>query len=149
MFLKMYSMSSLCMLAFYDADLVSYQNERNETELEKTFEDRRQQITEQGRVHVADHLRPKQEAKVVPEWQKMVKQKKSDDYYNQLQQLETDQMLRETKLREESHQLGISGEKVVNNTVSKNAAQRYQNNLYVFITFRRFLSVISHFLFCS
>lgn len=108
--------------------MVPYQKERTETELEKTFEDRRQQIVEQGRVHVADHLKPKEDTKVVPEWQKMVKQKKSEDYYNKLQEIETDQMLRETKLREDTHQLSIPGEKVVN-TTTKGISQKYQENL--------------------
>lgn len=117
----------LCVLAWYDESLAPYQKERSENELEKTFEDRRQQITEQGRVQVAEHLRPKEEAKVVPEWQRMVKQKKNEDYYNQLQ-VETEQMLRENKVREQNHQLQIPGQKIVNNNVT-NTGQTYQNNL--------------------
>lgn len=105
-------------IAWYDYDLVGYQKERNENELEKTFEDRRQYLAEQGGVNVGQHFnKTKQEIpKAVPEWQKTVQQKKTNDYYNKLQELETDQLLRETKLREESHQYAIPGEKIVNKT---------------------------------
>lgn len=119
----------LKLLAWYDSDLVSYQKDRTETELEKTFEDRRQYLAEQGTVNFGEHLRPKQEIKQEPEWQQAVKQKKTENYYNKLQELETDQLLRETKLREESHQLTIPGDKLANKTVTKGIAQRYEQNL--------------------
>lgn len=107
-----------------------YQKDRQETELEKTFEDRRQYLAEQGGVKVADHfIKQKQDVKDVPEWQKTVKQKKTDDYYNKLQELETDQLLRETKLREERHQQTIPGEKIANKSSAKGMAQRYQEQL--------------------
>lgn len=118
------------LLAWYDADLVQYQKERNETELEKTFEDRRQYLAEQGGIQVSDHaFKQKQDVKHMPEWQQAVKQKKGEEYYNKLQDLETDQLLRETKLREESHQFAIPGEKVLNISNAKGMAQRYQENL--------------------
>lgn len=95
--------------------------------MEKTFEERRQYLAEQGPINVAEHLKPKVETKVVPEWQKQVKAKKGEDYYNKIQEVETDQLLRETKLREESHQLGVSGQKIVSG--AKGMAQKYQQNL--------------------
>lgn len=116
-------------VAWYDSDLVSYQKERSETELEKTFEDRKQYLAEQGGLKMGEHLRPKQDVKQVPEWQKTVQGKKGEDYYNKLQELETDQLLRETKLREESHQFAIPGEKVVNKSMAKGMAQKYQDQL--------------------
>lgn len=110
--------------------MVVYQKDRKETELEKTFEDRRQQISEQGGVKINEHfIKQKQEVKEAPEWQKTVKQKKTDDYYSKLQVLETDQLLRETKLREESHQQTIPGEKMANKSSAKGMAQRYQEQL--------------------
>lgn len=121
--------SCVSLVAWYDSDLVSYQKEREETELEKTFEDRRQYLAEQGGINVGEHLKPKQEVKHVPEWQQTVKQKKGEEYYNKLQELETDQLLRETKMREERHQLQIPGDKVVNTSNAKGMAQRYQNKL--------------------
>lgn len=117
------------MVAWYDSDLVSYQKEREETELEKTFEDRRQYLAEQGGIKVSEHLKQKQDVKHVPEWQETVKQKKGEEYYNKLQDLETDQLLRETKMREERHQLAIPGNKVVSNASTKGMAQKYQNQL--------------------
>lgn len=101
--------------------MVGYQKERNDTELEKTFEDRRQLLAEQGGINVGQHFKQaKQEVpKQVPEWQKTVQQKKTNDYYSKIQELETDQLLRETKLREESHQYAIPGEKIVNRTAMK------------------------------
>lgn len=118
------------MSAWYDSELVSYQKERQETELEKTFEDRRQQLAEQGNVNVGQHFsKTKQEFKEVPAWTKAVQQKKNENYYSQLQELETDQLLRETKLREESHQYAIPGEKIVNKSMAKGMAQKYQEQL--------------------
>lgn len=117
-------------IAWYDSDLVVYQKDRKETELEKTFEDRRQQLSEQGGIKINEHfIKQKQEAKEAPEWQTTVKQKKTNEYYKNLQELETDQLLRETKLREESHQKTIPGEKMGHKSSAKGMAQRYQEQL--------------------
>lgn len=116
--------------AWYDSDLVTYQKDRKETELEKTFEDRRQYLAEQGGISVGQHFtKTKQDVKEVPDWQKSVQQKKTEDYYNKIQNLETDQLLRETKLREESHQYAIPGEKIVNKSVAMGMAQKYQEQM--------------------
>lgn len=114
--------------------MVSYQKDRHETELEKTFEDRRQYLAEQGSTNAAQQFKQtKQEVKQVPDWQKSVQQKKTGDYYNKLQELETDQLLRETKLREaaRSHQFAIPGEQTVNKSLAQGMAQKYQEQLYV------------------
>lgn len=116
-------------LAWYDYDLVQYQTERAETELEKSFDDRKQYIAEHGRSNTSEHLKNKQGQRIEPEWQQTVKGKKTSDYYNKLQELETDQLLRETKLREESHQFAIPGEKIVNSSMSKGMAQKYEQSL--------------------
>lgn len=117
-------------LAWYDSDLVVYQKDRQETELEKTFEDRRQQLSEQGGIKINEHfVKQKQDVKEVPEWQTTVKQKKTNEYYNKLQVLETDQLLRETKLREESHQQTIPGDKMAQKSSARGMAQRYQDQL--------------------
>lgn len=113
-------------LAWYDYDLVQYQNERVESEAEKSYVERKEKLTEQGST---GQLKGKSGAKVEPEWQKTVKGKKTSDYYNKLQTLETDQLLRETKLREESHQFAIPGEKIVNSSMSKGMAQKYEQSL--------------------
>lgn len=108
----------------------SYQKDRQETELEKTFEDRRQYLAEQGGINVSQHFaKTKPDVKEKPDWQKTVQQKKNENYYNQIQQLETDQLLRETKLREESHQYAIPGQKVVNKSMAKGMAQKYQEQV--------------------
>lgn len=118
------------MLAWYDSELVTYQKDRQDTELEKTFEDRRQYLAEQGGIKVTEHFNKlKPDVKEVPEWQKTVQQKKTENFYNELQELETAQLLRETKLREDKHQFAIPGEKVVNKSSAKGMAQRYQEQL--------------------
>lgn len=124
-------MRSVLLSAWYDNELVSYQKERKETELEKTFEDRRQYLAEQGTVNIiGQHFtKTKQDVKEVTDWQKNVQQKKSENFYSKLQELETDQLLRETKLREESHQFAIPGEKIVNKSMAQGMAQKYQEQL--------------------
>lgn len=110
--------------------MTAYQKDRQDTELEKTFEDRRQYLAEQGTVKVGEHFgKQKPEIKEVPEWQKTVKEKKTDGFYNKLQELEHDQLLREAKLREESHQFAIPGQKVVNKSMAQGMAQKYQEQL--------------------
>lgn len=87
-------------------------------------------MAEQGGAKQADHFsKQKPDVKEVPEWQKTVKEKKTDGYYNKLQELEQDQLLRETKLREESHQFAIPGEKVVNKSMTKGMAQKYEEQM--------------------
>lgn len=118
--------------AWYDSELVPYQKDRQETELEKTFEDRRQQQAEQSTVNTGQlFTKQKQDFKDVPEWTKTVQQKKTGDYYNQLQELETDQLLRETKLREERHpsQYAVPGQEIANKSMAKGMAQKYQQQL--------------------
>lgn len=111
--------------AWYD-ETTQYQ--RNETELEKTFEER-QTMQRQG---VIDH-RPELKAKVIKdsetEWQQTVKKKKSEEYYNKLQELENEQIVKESRLRESSHQYAIPGEKVTSFSVARSMAQKYEDNL--------------------
>lgn len=104
------------------------QYQRNETELEKTFEER-QTMQRQG---VID-LRPELKSKVIKdsetEWQQTVKKKKSEEYYNKLQELENEQIVKESRLRESSHQYAIPGEKVTSSSVARSMAQKYEDNL--------------------
>lgn len=62
------------------------------------------------------------------DWQKTVKSKKKDEYYNKLAELENSQVTKETKMREQSHQIAIPGEKLAS-SVSKNMAQKYEQSL--------------------
>lgn len=82
-----------------------------------------------GREIIAEHLKQKIPQKQVPAWTQAVKDKKTGEYYNKLQELETDQLLRETKLREESHQFAIPGEKIVNSSMAKGMASKYEQSL--------------------
>lgn len=118
----------IILLAWYDHELMQYQKERVETELEKTFVDRKQYLAEQGGIK-AEHLKPKIEQKEDTEWQQVVKGKKNEAYYNKLQEVDQEQLLKETKLREESHQFAIPGQNVVNSSVAKGMAQKYLDNL--------------------
>lgn len=64
------------------------------------------------------------------EWQKSVKNKKSEDYYTKLQELENEQVVKESRLRESTqHQFAIPGQNVVQSSVTKGMAQKYLNQL--------------------
>lgn len=118
-------------LAWYDYELTAYQKERQENELEKIFDERKQYLAEQGGANLkgVEHLKPKQLKPETTEWQKAVQSKKSEDYYNKLQELETEQLLKETNLRQESHQYAIPGEKIVASSQAKGMAKSYEENL--------------------
>ncbi|XP_026832432.1 titin isoform X1 [Drosophila erecta] len=116
---------------WYDYELAAYQKERQENELEKVFDERKQVLSEQS-THTlkgVEHLKPKQYKPPTPDWQQNVKAKKSEDYYNKLQTLETEQLLKETNLRRDTHQYAIPGEKVVSSSQAKGMAQSYEENL--------------------
>uniref|UniRef100_A0A1B0EX34 Immunoglobulin I-set domain-containing protein n=1 Tax=Phlebotomus papatasi TaxID=29031 RepID=A0A1B0EX34_PHLPP len=97
---------------WYDYDLVQYQKERTETELEKTFEERKALLDQQGGIELGQYInKPKVFKEADTEWQQAVKSKKGEDYYNKLQELENEQVVKESRLREASHQFAIPGEK--------------------------------------
>lgn len=81
---------------------------------------------------VIDH-RPELKPKIIrepdTEWQQTVKKKKSEEYYNKLQELENEQVVKESRLRESTHQYAIPGEKVTSSSVARSMAQRYEDNL--------------------
>lgn len=114
--------------AWYDYDLTQYQKERVDTELEKTFEER-QTLARQGAYDHRPDLKQKYLKEPETEWQQSVKKKKGEDYYNKLQELENDQVVKESRLRESTHQFAIPGEKVVQSSIAKGMAQKYQENL--------------------
>lgn len=114
--------------AWYDYELTQYQAERQETELEKVFDERTQSVTH-GTQIATEHLAPKVIKGPETEWQKSVKTKKNEDYYSKLMTLEEDQILKEQRLRESSHQFAIPGENVVSSSIAKGMAQKYQETL--------------------
>jgi titin len=119
-------------LAWYDYDLVAYQKERNVTDLEKTFDERNQHLQEQGGIDLnAEHLKRKHIKKEQPEWQKTVKGKKNQDYYNKLQELENEQLLKEQRTREQNHQFAIPGDTVGKTSLAKGMASQYESQMYV------------------
>lgn len=75
------------------------------------------------------HVQSKEFKEPETEWQKTIKTKKGDDYYSKLQELENEQVIKEIRLREQSHQYAIPGEKVVSSSTSKGMAQQYEQNL--------------------
>lgn len=91
--------------------------------------DERHQSVSQGVEIATEHLAPKVIKEPETEWQKSVKSKKNEDYYNKLMSLEEEQMLKETRLREASHQFAIPGDKVVENSLAKGMAQKYEESL--------------------
>lgn len=117
--------------AWYDYDLVAYQKERNVTDLEKTFDERSQHIQEHGGIDLnAVHLKPKDIRPDQPDWQKTVKTKKNQDYYSKLQELETEQLLKEQRTRDKNHQYTSAGDSLGQSTsLAKGMASQYENQL--------------------
>lgn len=118
------SIRILC-VAWYD-ETTQYQ--RTGTELEKTFEER-QVMQRQGVIDHRPELKPKVIKEPETEWQQSVKKKKSEEYYNKLQELEHEQVIKESRFRESTHQYAIPGERVTSTSVAKSMAQKYQDNL--------------------
>lgn len=108
--------------------MTQYQTERQNTELERVFDERHQSVS-QGVGIATEHLSPKVIREPETEWQKSVKSKKNEDYYNKLMSLEEEQVLKESRLRETSHQFAIPGDKVVSHSLAKGMAQKYEENL--------------------
>lgn len=75
------------------------------------------------------HIQPKEFKEEETEWQKSVKSKKGEEYYNKIQELENEQVTKEIKLRESSHQYAIPGEKIVSSSLARGMAQQYQETL--------------------
>lgn len=122
-------MIAILLLAWYDLELSQYQKDRSETELERVFDERNTALRESGLHVTGAHAQPKEFKEPETEWQKTVKTKKGDDYYSKLQELENEQVIKEVKLREQSHQFAIPGEKIVSSSVAKGMAQKYQESL--------------------
>jgi len=59
------------------------------------------------------------------EWQKVARSKKGQDYYSSYKQLEDDQLLKESKIRESGHQFAVPGEKIEASSVAKGMAASY------------------------
>lgn len=115
--------------AWYDLELAEYQKERSETELERVFDERNTALRESG-LHVTGvHAQTKEFKEPDTAWQKSVKGKKGEEYYNKLQELENEQVIKEVRLREQSHQFAIPGEKIVSSSVARGMAQKYQESL--------------------
>lgn len=119
----------LLSLAWYDLELSQYQKERHETELEKVFDERNTTFRESGMNVSGVHIQPKEFKEEQTEWQKSVKSKKGEEYYNKIQELENEQVTKEIKLRESSHQYAIPGEKIVSSSLARGMAQQYQETL--------------------
>lgn len=83
----------------------------------------------QGTIDYRPELKPKIIKEAETEWQQNVKKKKNEEYYNKLQELENEQIVKESRLRESSHQYAIPGEKVTSSSVAKSMAQKYEDNL--------------------
>lgn len=120
---------SISSLAWYDYDLVPYQKERYETELEKTFEEREKYLKEKGIEIPTDHLKPKNFKGSETEWQQLVKEKKCSDYYNKIAEIESEQIVKEQRNREQTHQYAIPGEKILKATQAKDMAAKYMESL--------------------
>ena len=101
------------------------------TELEKVFDERKHYLAEQSgqQLKGVEQLKTSKVVKAQDtEWQQSVKAKKTDEYYSKLSELEQEQLLKETKLREDHHQKVVPGQKPLN-TTSKSAAHSYEQNM--------------------
>lgn len=109
--------------------MAEYQKERQDTELERFFDERQQAIRE-GKIELANvHAQHKDFKEPDTEWQKNVKGMKNEDYYSKIHDLENEQVTKEIRLREQSHQFAIPGEKIVSSSMAKGMAQMYEDNL--------------------
>lgn len=98
--------------------------------MEKVFDERNQAQLEQGGPLVSGvHVQPKMMKDEETEWQQSIKKKKGEEYYSKIQELENEQITKEIKLREQNHQFAIPGEKIVNNSLAKGMAQKYEDKL--------------------
>lgn len=75
----------MCGAAWYDYELTQYQKERQETELERIFEERN---AASQQVEIGEHL-GKQKIIKEPEteWQQTLKKKKGEEYYSKLKEV--------------------------------------------------------------
>lgn len=111
--------------AWYDYDLVSYQKNRLDTDLEVLQEETKKK----KKGLKAQHLKPKEKKESETEWQKTVKKKKSEEYYNKLAKVENEQLVKEQRLREDKHQFAIPGDKVVGQSLAKGMASAYEETM--------------------
>ncbi|XP_055645258.1 titin-like, partial [Toxorhynchites rutilus septentrionalis] len=111
---------------WYDYDLVAYQKGRVDNELEITLQE---ESKKKKKGIKAQHLKPKEKRDSDTEWQKTVKKKKNEEYYNKLAQVENEQLVKEQRLREEKHQFAIPGEKIVGQSMAKGMASAYEETL--------------------
>lgn len=75
------------------------------------------------------HLKPKDFKGSQTEWQKLVKSKKGQEYYSKLQNLETDQLLKEQRTREQNHQYALPGDSSGQSSLAKGMASLYEQQL--------------------
>ena len=108
--------------------MTQYQAERQDTELERVFDERKENASNVD-IITDHHISQKVIKEPETEWQKNVKVKKKEGYYNKLLNLEEEQLLKESRLREASHQFAIPGDKIVSSSMAKGMAQKYQENL--------------------
>lgn len=120
---------SVVSVAWYDNELTQYQRERQDTELERIFDERHKDIQEGNRSLAAVHIQSKTYKEPDTEWQQQVKLKKGEEYFNKLQELESEQVTKELRLREQSHQFAVPGEKIVHSSLAKGMAEKYQESL--------------------
>lgn len=126
---KLFIVFQFFSIAWYDIGLSQYQAERQDTELERVFDERHHNMS-QGVGIATEHHGQKTFKEPETEWQKSIKTKRNEEgYYSKLMDLEEEQLLKEARLRESSHQYAIPGEKIVSNSVAKGMAQKYQDNL--------------------
>lgn len=77
-------MARSAIAAWYDYDLKTYQRDRQDGgELQKRFDDRGNQVPGDA----GDLIRKKSVMETETEWQRQVKNKKSDDYYKNLKEV--------------------------------------------------------------
>lgn len=76
-----------------------------------------------------DSLQQKDYKVAETDWQKQVKGKKSSEFYSKLRDVEDEQILKEQRLREQSHQYAIPGEKITQVSAARDMASKYEESL--------------------
>ncbi|XP_044003588.1 titin isoform X2 [Aphidius gifuensis] len=115
---------------WYNIGLDQYQTERNENELERVFDERTQAVMQGGGTSfTTGQIGQKVFKRPETEWQKSVKSKKNENYYNKLGDVEEEQILKESKLRQASHQLSLLQDETESRSLVKHSVKKYDESL--------------------
>lgn len=98
--------------------------------MERVFDERTQAVMQGGGTSfTTGQIGQKVFKQPETEWQKSVKSKKNDNYYNKLGDVEEEQILKESKLRQASHQLPLLQNETESRPLVKHSVKKYDESL--------------------